>query len=244
VDIVYFNSPSNWGEELRYSLRSVETYYEELDRIFIVGYVPSYISEDSIIHIQDIKNKNGVYIESYARYIFCKLSICQGNFILLCDDQYLLRPLTSSDFVPLTVEVLKPSNRVDTGWRRMLWRTYDVLTEDYNLQLVHNLESHTPIIFNKNKFIDVFSNFRYLGEYGNYLYDGVCTITSYFHLSGTKFDIIPADLVRAGFVSNYTVNYPKVLDSKSMFFHNDKGLTKDLVEYLKSKFPNKSRFEI
>lgn len=249
MDIVYFNTKSKWDNELKYSIRSLEKYYRSLDNIFIVGYLPDYIDKTKVIHIPEILNLNETYVESYARYEFCKLKNTPDNFIIWCDDQYLLRPIITEEIVPYNVNLL--TNNFDTvnmkPWQYMLYKSYNILKNNYGLKNIYNFESHTPFIINKNEFINIFDKiYDNIGSVGNHLYDGLCTITIYFNLNLPNI-IYHCDNMRIGYYNNSYHTYADIsseLMEKYYLSHDDNGLSVILKSVIENLFLNKSKFEL
>ena len=227
MDIVYFNTVSRWGQELKFSLRSIEKYYTELDNIWIVGYLPDYIDKTKVIHIPDILNDNNVYVESYARYQFCLRDDCPENFIIWCDDQYLLQQISTESIIPYNIHIMADlKNNNITPWQRMLYKSYDILKNHFKLQLVYNFESHTPFIINQDTFLKIFSTID-IGKNGNKLYEGVCTTIIYFNLN-LPTNIIQHNTMRIGYYNSANKDKTTIyneLKNKYYLSHNDPGLT-------------------
>jgi hypothetical protein len=129
-DVVYLMAKSKWDQELKYSLRSLERFFPQLGKVWIVGHLPEFIDPTTVVHLPETNFlQNGVFVESTAvRLLNEQLEGLTEDFILAQDDNYLLRPATWEDFGPLLVEDLdRVQIRGTKPWQLMLWRTYDLL---------------------------------------------------------------------------------------------------------------------
>jgi len=95
---------TNFNEELRYSLRSLEKFAIGLRNIFVVGYNPRFLS-DKVIYIptvdpypHDYSNKDRNHWHNLETV--CSDSRLCENFLFAADDNIILKKSTWDDFAP------------------------------------------------------------------------------------------------------------------------------------------------
>lgn len=153
MDLVYIiGNGSKWSNnEIRYSLRSVEKFGQNIDKVFIVGELPSFLK--NVIHIpcEDpyTKKYNNAW---YKLSKFC--SEQRTKFVLMNDDFFLLKPINFNS-IPLyydkTIDDLVNSYNEST--------TYSILqeyTKEVLLQLdktSYNYAIHAPITIDPNRIL-------------------------------------------------------------------------------------------
>lgn len=137
-----------FGNELRFTLRSVEQYLTGVKRIFIVGHKPKFV--ENVIHIPcpDIgKTKHHRIIHKILHTI--KTTDISDDFLFMNDDHFLLKKYSASKFpnyydMPLVdaVEVRRKSS----VYQEYVQNTYRVQPEGLHYDI------HCPIIYNKEAF--------------------------------------------------------------------------------------------
>ena len=244
VDVVYvLGSGSTWNNnEIRYSLRSIEKYARGVGNIFIVGELPDFLSK-GIMHIKadDIFNPNQNADGNIATKVLaaCADDRLSDDFLFINDDHILLKPLHLSEmpafhkgdmnFFPDTTWTLN-------FWRGRLKRTMEVLNQK-GLTAFH-FDCHTPILFNKNKFPQVMSNFPYTegigltmkSLYGNSIYSKSGVL-----LSNEKKTVFK-------YYTNAQLN--QRLEGCGFMSFNDFGLNGAFKLWLDARFPDPSRWEL
>lgn len=242
IDVVYkLGYTCDWGDfdELRYSIRSVEQNFKNLDKIYIVGHRPRWIQ--NIVHIHALDpyktNKDG--------NISCKLMLASihkdisSHFINISDDQYIMNETTTEDFKHPIIDnshiQFVPGAKLNR-WQQRLKRTVDVLKSNgFNHDCY---EAHTPYLLNSADFMSTLMKYDYgvdIGYCGNTLYFN--TIRAKGRMKTNR------DLARIASSFEYDVLRAKVGHVKFLN-HTKKGLNDQLKKILQEKFPNPSKYEM
>ena len=172
IDVVYLYVGSKW-EEIRYSIKSVKKYFPEYRNIWVVGIKPDWMG-DEIKHIEAGKGSRGMANKvANIHDKMMKIAMCDEiseDFVFMCDDFYILQPVTKADFYLTRAradtnseEYYKRLNRHYRGsnhaFKRMLLETLvDVKKKGY---YGWDGECHVPRIINRYKLkqtLDKFGN--------------------------------------------------------------------------------------
>lgn len=248
MDAVYLVAPSTWDQELRYSLRSLARHFPALGRVWIVGHLPDYVDPARVQHVPEPPMpRPGVFVESAAkRWLNAELDL-SDDYVMVQDDNYVLRDVQPSDFGPFAMQDLDTSVQRGTNpWQNMLWRTHDLL-KVLGAPVV-NYEAHAPVRVNRARFAQMADRFAAIDAAAQHRYQSYCTITAYWNLCGVPDgEGFVADQVRTGFThpdqARTVAQIEATLADKTFAFHNDGGLTPALMEALARRFPNPSPFE-
>ena len=256
VDVVYPFYGHDQAEDLKYSIRAMEQNFTTMNRLWIIGDKPDWMT-DEVNHIpfdhiqklpshEDSKNRN--IAEKMAR-----IAVTDGitpSFVYAADDHFILKPWSGDDFRRRVLvredlnnypkEFLNPKTRPVnelTEWQRAIWWTYDHLrAEGY---YGWNYETHTPKLVNKSELVETFMKFG--TKYGKLLWQ-----TAHFNMhwrvrKATMSD--PSD-IKAGFYESYSKRQIEwKLDRAHFANWNDDGFTSDLRDAIMDRFPDKSRYE-
>jgi hypothetical protein len=234
VHFVYPYIPSQW-DELKYSIRSIEMNYKGDYDITIMGAMPEWANGDLHICIQ----QSGHYIQETKRKLYHTFSLFSfhDDIVWMNDDIYLLKETTKDTLSQqLYVQLIEPENIKlnENPWKIQLKNTISCLKE--NGYTYYNFECHTPSLFNLNKMMQVF---QFLDKS---LYNDLWGInTAYYNYHGHTDNLIQVSNARIGFYKEKAI--PANIDDYQYLNHNDRGLTPELKQYIKDKFPKKSRFE-
>lgn len=160
-DIVYvFKAGSVWQDnELRYSLRSIDQYFDHRD-VFIVGDLPDWIQNVNHIDVKDVFAKvHGGKFKNVIRKIIgaCQDDRVSEDFVLMNDDFFFLKK--TDGIVPYASGSLQSLiNRYGANDRNQylnaLKRTMRLLNKAGISDPV-NYAVHYPIVFNKKKFLQL-----------------------------------------------------------------------------------------
>ena len=249
-NLVYFHIQSDWGEELKYSLRSFEKYFSQLGEVWIFGDLPAYLDPSKLQHIPKQPTVNpGIFTHAGARRLLVRNYPQIGeDFLIASDDQYLLRPVGFEDFGPYCVQDLRSVERWSKSeWQLKLWRTYDLLI--HMGYTTYNFESHTPMRVNRQTYEQVAKLFLNIEKVATHDYHSYCPATAYWNITGnTGRSYRFAKDYRIGFTAANRDIWPrrikKLLEGKTFLFHDDHGLTRALRTVIKTQFPDKSNFEL
>jgi uncharacterized HAD superfamily protein/hypoxanthine phosphoribosyltransferase len=239
VDVVYpLGTGSKWQDnELRYSLRSLEKFFPNLGRVFIVGHKPAWLT--GVIHIPFAdsfrKNKD-------ANLISKVLAACEhpagltAKFLRLSDDQLFLKMVRFEEMAPLHLGNLVGRNEKfwSGGWKRKLRTTRDHLQAN-GFGAIH-FDAHAPAPYDRESFVRVMAEHPWR--------ETPMTIgTLYFNaarIPGRKNKGQKATLEHS---LNDTEAIRARLADASFFGYSDAGLTPALKSFLAESFPEPSKFE-
>lgn len=185
MDLLYIlHEKTHWGnhEELRYSIRSFQKNYPDLDRIFIVGHKPSWVKDVVHIPMKD-EHKNNPEANIVSKIIRACLSDISDNFIFSADDYYIRKPV---DDLALSEVINHGSykNYKYTGPHKFSSAL------DNTIKLLHtkgantfiNCEAHCPVVINKHDYLRIMSDVHYSVK------PGINPFTYYFNMvSGSRF---------------------------------------------------------
>jgi len=242
TDVVYkIGVTADWGDfnELRYSIRSVEQNFKDLDKIYIVGHRPRWLQ--NIVHI-DAKdpyrtNKDGNLIN---KLIMASVHPdISDKFINISDDQYMMNPVTTEDLQHPIIDnshiQFIPGAKLNR-WQSRLKRTVEVLKRNgFNHDCY---EAHSPYLLDSKDFMSTLMQYDYgvdIGYCGNTLYFN--TIRAKGRMK-TNFDLVRINKPLELDVLKGKLGHSKFLN------HTNKGLNDNLKKILQEKFPNPSGYEI
>lgn len=224
MDLVYVTAQSKWNEnELKYSLRSAEKNLL-FDKVFIIGYLPPFISPYKVIHIP--------FKESIARKwrnVEKKFDLIVNNpdisddFIFMNDDFWIFKkykefPYYYQETLEKAVKV-----RVVTHYIKRMENTLKLFPNAKNFEL------HCPIVFNKNKLKKLFD------KYGS---EGIERRSAYcaeYNIKGIPFK--DYKIFRAKDLPLFK-NVPFLSATDKV------AIDKRFQDFLMKQFPNSSYYEI
>ena len=229
------------GDELRMALRSLHKFLRFGVNVVVIGDREEWMSDEVTVIEHDCVSDNP-QIDVVEKW---KLAIVADEvtekFIWSNDDIYLIAPVMLAHFeVPKNKGALRPELYKGVYKENML-RTVELLTDFPKL----DFGTHTPIVYQKQKLVDMFERFPELNA-GGYLISSV-----YFN---TLWDTEPissielnwqSDNIALSIVSKQPDSEKfEELVSKKMFLNNaESGYSDFLMKYLLTMFPDKSDFE-
>lgn len=99
MDVVYILGSGSLcnNEEIRYSIRALETNMLDLRNIYIIGEDPKFLQK--IKHIPAHDSSNYKHINAYHKIILaCKIEELSDEFLLMNDDFFMTKEFLGSDF--------------------------------------------------------------------------------------------------------------------------------------------------
>ena len=242
IDVVYvLGTGSKWNDnEIRFSLRSLEKNLKGFRQVFVVGANPEFLQNVIHLEAEDIfdpaVNADGNIIHKVLAA--CADERLADDFLFINDDHLVLQPMEVGE-----IPAFHKGNMLDfrpmywelNYWRKRLLRTMETLFIK-GLPAFH-YDCHTPILFNKTRFIEIMSGFDYAegigltmkSLYGNSVY--------------AESGILLTDQKKTIF-KNYTLQeLNERLASCQFMSFNDMGLNRPLMYWLWKMFPDKSQFE-
>lgn len=230
LDIVYFVKDGIKNEELRYSLRSVDTNMPHR-RVWIFGGCPMNITPDVRVRVDQTGCTKWDKVRNMYK-MACENKEITDNFIMFNDDFFVMQPIdylepffraTLDEHIPILEAKLKRPSE----YSRLLRKCRDKLTELGETKLSYEL--HTPFIFNKQNFLDMLNKYPEMH----------CARTMYGNLYkvGGR---------RTNDVKIFNIN-PSFDYKNSRFISTDDSIVNinnDIWRWLQKQFPKKSKFEI
>lgn len=156
-DLVYILKQSDFNPDLKFSLRSIEKFCS-FRNVWIVGYKPNWVKNVNYLPTEQTGNK---WVNSMTNIIAaCNCKEISDDFVLMNDDFFFLKNirdwrntcnlcLNTIDEEAAKYEKLKPSR-----WQWGFIYAKELL-DQINCEKRYNYEFHGPIIFNKQKFLDM-----------------------------------------------------------------------------------------
>ena len=253
----YLASASRW-EELCYSLRSLDKFFNEDYEVWIVGDLPAWLQ--NVRHIPHQK-KAIVYagctydaVSKLKAYIECEDS--PNVFVRMYDDVYLtgertLKQMQITRYL-FSNEELNSGEFASGGmvWRDQVFRSTDAVVRlGYPGYMT---ETHCPEVFEKEKMREIFEMF-------NPLENRLLTSTLYFNVFPYELMLKDRKVERAlfyGYENDFSYGpgecepvetrlnrISRVCTGKYYLNHNDEGLDDGLKKFIKGMYPDKCRFE-
>lgn len=233
------------GEELRYSLRSLEKYADFDYQVWIVGNPPPWVCNVNVIPHTRNEDVHGTATYDAIEKLKLFLAASESDhFIRMYDDIYFLQHMTLEDMkVFYTIgDYTGRDPDMQNNWGRQLKRTLEILREKKLGQ--HNTESHLPEYFSRLKMNSILTWFEPEKE-------RLLTSTLYSNFWKLELQPVLGMKIKAGFygdtIHSYNITDPhqirEICASHRFLNHNDAGYTKTLQQVIRELFPDKSKFE-
>lgn len=231
-DLVYVVRPGEHNEELRYSLRSVETNLPPC-KVWIVGTVPSWVRNVGKIPIKPHPKKFPNQRQSLAAA--CADPDISDRFVLMNDDHFILEPLGERLPVfhdgPMRAYIEHLSDKGMT--RKNTW--FQAICDTWSWLRIEDAlcyENHTPLTFDKQRLGDLIARYpqdRLFAAASSYPSTGVGGMGRKSGNAKCKTD--------DSFEAKLALDMPYLSTNDDSFEHGKVG------EYLRGMFPHPSRFE-
>ena len=220
---------SKWrNDELRHSLRSIHTYLEKPDKIYILtSHPPRWLRENETLKVVDAPG--------YKDTVMKAVELAKGGeYLWMNDDIFLMQPMTFEDFrIPRRYEnPMEPFNgrTSDNGWWTGLWKFRDMLAT-MGVDPIYSFSTHTPYLFDAEKMEMTIAIFGVIGK--------AALETAYYNLWAEETQVMTDKLT---FFKDRAMPYD-VRDMKILNV-NDRGFSSDRIRgYIRGMFPNPSPWE-
>jgi hypothetical protein len=265
----YWENGSKW-EELRYSLRSLESHFKTDFIVYVVGDRPEWIQ--NVIHIpyerevidQEPSLHNALMMlhkflitritndelhELRTNYTkpptgFGTAVGAQDLFVRMYDDIYFLKDRTVEDLMVTRIVRTKEEAKAITAgggkWRQQVKDACGLL--ERKGYDGYMTETHCPEVFSARLMRHIFRMF-------DLPKNKLLTSTIYYNVFPYKNGLVDKKTERALFYGEDTAysylsrNIESTCEGKYFLNHNDAGLNEELKEFIKGRFTEKSRFE-
>lgn len=243
IDIVYaLGSGSIWDDnELRYSLRSIEKHVASYGKIYIVGEYPHWLQHAIHIPCEDKYGHERNIMEKIK--VACNTDVISENFFFINDDHFLLKDCDISNYPHYNrgslAESIAKRVQYNDVYKEAMINTLEVLQHFGHSR--NNFDVHTPIVYNKKKFIDIMALYNW--EEHEFIIKSL-----YCNSAGITGPIID-DCKLHGRIAKWRL--PEKLKGHTLFSISDRSLNpypgdseSSVIELLKKLFPNKSKYEL
>lgn len=226
MDIIYsIGSGSTWdNNELRYSLRSLDVYGKSYDRVFVVGDIPEFLSDEVIKVPYKETSDNGEY-NNISKVYFVMKSYDIDDYVCFMQDDIILQK--EYDFSkPIWTyihEIYKYDS--DDEFYKMLNRTRDKLLN--KKKTIYECVTHHPFYYKLSEIQNVRELLHLKSDLHNFSY--------YVNMN----EIVPVLSYNAKFNS-----IEKLSEDMPVISLSEKMSNEDMYNYLNEKFDRKSKFEI
>lgn len=210
--------------ELRISLRTLEKYAKNMERVFIVGKRPAFIQ--NVLHIpcgDPYQPSNNHFLKVFA-------AIDGGisdNFLLMNDDFYMMKPFDVEKY-PYFVRGKMDLIEKPSTYQKMLNNTLNYL-KSKGYKDVWHYGCHCPIIYNKENFLQL----KHIFESVRNQVVGLSPRILYGNMFVKKHVIIQDPKMHEDVLMK--VNQAGCLSSSNK--------CREVLTALRKQFPNKSRWE-
>lgn len=237
TDVVYvLGTGSPWSDnELRYSLRSLETFVEDLGQVYIVGTRPRWLKSAVHLPFPDL-------FVCKERNIMLKLAHACGHpdlskiFLHVHDDHFCLAPAVASQIPNWRggqLDRLAMGIDKKNHWRDAVLNTHRAL-EAKGLT-TFNFDLHYPMLFDKDLYPEIMDRYDWKTE------RGYVVKSLYANTLGL------ADVASYDLKINDRIDFRTLvtrLQGRPWFSVGNQGLTGTFKSLLASLYPEPSRFEI
>lgn len=234
MDLLYIlGSGSKYNnDEIRYSLRSVEKNFKNIDRVVVVGENPGFLSDK--VDYYFIKEAEGNKEWCIARKILtaCESGIVKGDFLFMNDDFFFTREVDAEKYPYYCKGVLDEAP--DPNYSKSLVNTKEYLKGQG--KRIKHFDVHTPIIYNTEKFIGLSETW----DYSKSLDFGLVVKSTYCNMLEID-SCEPYEDVKLNHL-NEEEDFDRIF-STNCFSCTDDAWYLGVYEYLKLMYPNKSIYE-
>lgn len=213
--------------EIRYSLRSVERYVKNVDRVIVIGEDAGFFSDEvEFCPVKEVHGNKGFRISQKIMYAV-KNEIVWDRFMYLSDDYFFTREIDAENY-PYYHRRDLMNRGTTSAYGKILRSTAEYLQSIDKPTL--NYELHVPIIYDAKKFRSLQKHFK-KGKADRHgftvrsLYGNIFYVDNVFRLDSK--------------MNKFDENLLKV----DCFSCSDVSWRTGVKEYLQKEFPNKSKYE-
>ncbi len=239
IDIVYVLGVRSKfdNNEIRYSLRSIEKHLKSFGNVYIIGQLPDFLKDVRHIFLDDDHwcKETNIYNKVLRA---CQENSISDQFLFFNDDHFLNRDYTASEFpfyyrgdigtLVKKLEIKRPNNKYSRCCKRT-WRVLRALNLPTKM-----FDVHTPIIYDKKKFIEVMTKYDWgykLGFIAKSLYANSLSIEGVKEYDCKINAQLPIDEMK------------RYVERRGVWSIGDNALGQSLDMLLKELYPNPSRWE-
>lgn len=220
-------------QELRFALRSIEKHLKNYNNIWLAGTSkPDWLTGVNFVKVKDDRGGKQMNIHDAIKAVFNQPG-CAENLIFWADDNAVIQDVDALKFPVVATE----NNMIDYDqngkwWYRTLKTTGDLLKSHGFPTLSY--EAHTPVVFNKEKYLQLDQEFNFYGYPV-----GLCYISMYYNRYR-----IPATHKQANVKATFQGKADKAaLVGKTFIGYNNGGVEGGVLDILRERFPMPSKYE-
>jgi hypothetical protein len=231
MDIVYplGTESKEANMEIRYSLRSIQKNIVGAGNVFVVGTLPKFLKDVIHIPMDDVPGPSNKELSIMKKiYTACKDKRLSNKFLMMNDDHFFNRPYHIEKIPNWKWKHLDVGTR--EGYRLSVGNTVDVLGGG----MQDNYDVHTPIIYDKKKFIKTMDEFDWS------VFRGYVIKSLYANYNKLKGEELPDLKINR----NLSKNHIYTLIDRPVFSVGEWGLNIFMKQILEELYPQKSRWEI
>lgn len=235
MDALYIlgNGSKFKNAELRYSLRTLERFIPEINRVIVVGENPGFLSpEVEFYKVPEAPGNKEFRIAKKIEYA-CAKDIVTGNFLFLNDDFFFTKPINPKTY-PYYYKGSLDLKKVTRMYQRSVKNTATFLKDQGKPFL--NYDIHTPIIYNAQDFL----NLAWIWQQSQKLNAGYVVKSIYANMYNK-----PGKLQRDTKLNRLKAQDDFLrLTKTNCMSCSDVGWLKGVQAYLKEHYPNPSKYEL
>jgi hypothetical protein len=226
IVIPYRFSQVTRDQELRYALRGVEKHLSNVGDVYLIGDKPKYVTNCGHIPYKEYNWYTQLTRNIYAKLVAaCLHAHVSDPFLYMNDDHFLL-----ADFEADNIPYYHKGNDWTGKGKYLvtLERTRKIFPA------TNNFDTHAPMLIHKKMFLEAMRMLNWKLDFGYAIKTAYCA--SYG--------------IRGQYAPDYKLDraptYQDLFDiDQRMFFSvGDKAMTLQMIFFLESKYPNKSKYEI
>lgn len=236
-DVVYvLGTGSIWQDnELRYSLRSLETYVADIGQVYVVGTRPKWLT--GVVHLpwpdnHICKERNIMEKIAYA----CGHPDLSRTFLHVNDDHFALAHTRAGDipnYCGGPLDTLAKGINPKNHWRDALINTYKALQDRGHT--IHNFDIHTPILLDKVNYLDAMDQYDWRGTHRGFVVKS---------LYGNTMALTPTRITDVKLNTRYLLpEVVELLRGRPWFSIGNGALSNRFKELLSALYPHPSKYE-
>lgn len=244
MDILYVYKDDSWnGRSLRYSLRSIAKFGGGLDRVYIVGDKPEWLSDEvTYIPCDDLPNHKAFNIIRKIKYAVDNSDIAD-DFLISMDDHFYVEPVDFNSYPYFAKDYIKRDCRhllpdhIDPKWKSPDYTEVLISTRRFleanNLPYI-NLTLHRNMHMNRQRLNECWPEILKTESFETDI-EGICYVLNYMYSKG-DFDYEVARDVK--------FTHKSKLELTDHVFSTEDFIPNGQIDlFLQSLFPDKCRYE-
>jgi len=210
------------GLELKYCLRAIQKYLTGYTGVVLIGIPPDWYKGDYVLAPDfDGRKQYSIY-----QKLLTACEYCTENFPMFNDDHFLLKPLHADEIKYWYNHTLKEELNLDltARYRQTVFGTYKIFPNGLNFDI------HTPIIYNKEKFTELFKDRK----------DELCIKS--FYCNSVHAEPVKEKDIKINNIMPYEMIKERIAGS-TFFSTGTTAIKPPMIKLLNELYPEKSKWE-